>query len=83
MLFVFEKINGGRCPRDEGGSVNFYLAFTNNNVHTCVHRERPLFNFITVLIDSFICRDEETESQSQDPAHTLICGIPGTTSRRH
>lgn len=50
--------------------------------HLCTERDLCLI-FITILIDSFICRDEETESQRQDPAHTLICGIPGTTSRRH
>ena len=47
----------------------------------CAQRDLCLI-FITVLIDSFICIDEETQSQSQDPTHTLIHWIPGA-DRKH
>lgn len=50
--------------------------------HVCTERNLCLI-FTTILIDSFICIDEETEPQSQDPTPTLICGIPGATSRRY
>lgn len=46
-----------------------------------MHREKPWFNYHNS--DGFICIDEETEPQSQDPTHTLICGIPGAASRRY
>lgn len=65
LLFVFEKVPSGGCPREEGSGVNFSLAFTNNNVHKCTHKETCLI-FSTILTGSFIYTDEETESQSQD-----------------
>lgn len=40
VLFIFEKVPSGGCPREEGSGVNFSLAFTNNNVHKCTHKER-------------------------------------------
>lgn len=40
VLFVFEKVPSGGCPRDEGSGVNFSLVFTNNNVYKCTHKER-------------------------------------------